>query len=121
LPPDEMENALQQMYRFQPGRDHGKPWAWGKGGRGEGPNDHDGRGPRYHPAGPDGHDGGPRGPAGMGPGGRRWDGEPGRGGPEGPHEGPPPFRGPGPRFEGRPRGSDPLGPPPSPADVGGQP
>src|SRR5690606_822739 len=25
LPPDEMEKALQRMYRFQPGRGHGKP------------------------------------------------------------------------------------------------
>jgi len=127
LPPDEMEKALQRMYRFQPGRDHGKPWAWGKRDRDDGPNDHDGRGPRFHPGGPDSPDGGPRGP--MGPGGRRWEGAPGRGGPDGSHEGPPPFRepgggfgegprpewegrGPGPHFEGRPRGPAPLGPPP---------
>lgn len=127
LPPDEMEKALQRMYRFQPGRDHGKPWAWGKRDRDDGPNDHDGRGPRFHPGGPDGPNGGPRGP--MGPGGRRWEGAPGHGGPDGPHEGPPPFRepsggfgggprpewerrGPGPHFEGRPRGPESLGPPP---------
>lgn len=128
LPPDEMEKALQRMYRFQPGRGHGKPWAWGKRDRPDGPNDHDGRGPRFHPGGPDGLDGGPRGPEGMGPGGRRWEGPPGRGGPGGPHEGPPfrergggfgegprpewEGRGPEPRFDGRPRGPAPLGPPP---------
>jgi hypothetical protein len=138
------------MYRFQPGRDHGKPWAWGKRDRDDGPNDHDGRGPRVRPGGPDGYHGGPRGPEGMGPGGRHWDGEPRRGGPDGPREGLPPFRGPGggfgggvrpeleglgpgPRFEGRPPGPEPLGPPPPvdeppaeqkpapPADVDDQP
>ena len=31
-----MEQALRRMYRFQPGRGNGKPWAWGKGERGDG-------------------------------------------------------------------------------------
>ena len=130
LPPDEMEKALQRMYRFQPGRDRGKPWAWGKGERRDGPHnrdDHEGNGPGFHPGGPDEGPRGPgMGPGGAGPGGRRWEGGPGRGGPDGPHEGPPPFRGPGPRFEGRPRGPEPLGPPPPrveepPAAAGEQP
>ena len=127
LPPDEMEKALQRMYRFQPGRDHGKPWAWGNRDRGDGPNDRDGRGPRFHPGGPDGYGGGPRGPEGMGPGGRRWESGPGRGVADGPHEGSPfrgpggfgagprperEGRGPGPHFEGGPRGPEPMGPPP---------
>ena len=130
LPPDEMEKALQRMYRFQPGRGNGKPWAWGKGERGDGPHGRDGRegrGPGFRPDGPEGPEGGPRGPGGMGPGGRRWEGGPGRGGPDGPHEGPPfrgpggfgagphpewEGRGPGPHFEGGPRGPEPLGPPP---------
>ncbi|MBA4104225.1 MAG: hypothetical protein C0485_00575 [Pirellula sp.] len=130
LPSDEMEKALRRMYRLQPGRGNGNPWAWGKGERGDGPHGRDGRGPGFRPGGPDDHEGGPRGPGGMGPGGRRWqDGVPGRGGPEERPNGPPPFRGPdgrfgvgprpewdgrgpGPHFEGGPPRPEDFGPPP---------
>ena len=133
LPPDEMEQALRRMYRFQPGRANGKPWAWGKGERGEGPHSREGRDGRG-PGGPGGPEGGPRGPGGPGLGdpGRRW--EEGRGGSDERFNGPPPFgggpnggpgngprpewdgRGRRPGFEGEPRGPGGFGPPPPPAD-----
>lgn len=132
LPPDEMEQALRQMYRFRPGHTSGKPWAWGRRGdgkRGDGPHDRDsfdGRGDGRGPGGPMGPDGEPRGPGGPGGPGRRWEDGPGR--PDERFNGPPPFgrgggpgdgprpewdgRGPGPRFNGGPFGPPEFAPPP---------
>lgn len=124
LPPGEMEQALRRLYRSQPGRGFGKPWAWdgpkqdgrrGPGGPG-GPEGRDGRGGFGHGA-PMGPNGGPGGP------GRPREGGPGR--PEGRPGGPPPHermgpgdrgeRGPfpGPEFEGERHGPPEFGPPPA--------
>ncbi|WP_428307126.1 anti-sigma factor family protein [Lacipirellula sp.] len=128
LPPGEMEQALRRLYRSQPGRGFGKPWAWdgpkqegrrGPGGPG-GPEGRDGRGGFGHGA-PMGPSGGPGGPGGRG---GHWEGGPGRpeGGPGGPppHErmgpgdrgGRGPFPGAGPEFEGEHHGPHEFGPPP---------
>jgi hypothetical protein len=129
LPPDEMEQALRRMYRFQPGRANGKPWAWGRGERGDGPHgregrdDREGRGEGLEPGGPDrpmGPEGGPRGPGGPG---RHWEEEQGRrdqrplGPPPlgrpgmGPHRPDRDGRDAGPRFDGPPRGGQAPVPP----------
>jgi hypothetical protein len=103
LPPDEMEKALRRMYRFQPGRGNGKPWAWGRGERGDGSHS---RGPEFGPGGPE------RGPHGPGGPGRRWEDGPGGGRPG---KGPDPDRdnrGPRPGFGRGPRGPEGFAPPP---------
>jgi hypothetical protein len=73
LPPAEMLQALQRLYRRQPGQGFGGPWAWGRDGQ--------------------------RGPGGPGGLGRSWQGPEGgpheRGGP-----GRPEFNGRGPDHEG---------------------
>jgi hypothetical protein len=106
LPPAEMQQALQRLYRRQPGPGFGGPWAWGRDGQ--------------------------RGPGGPGGPGRAWQGPPGgpreHGGPgrpefDGPgRPGDRPMRdGPGPRGGGRrpppgefggPGESPDFGPPP---------
>ena len=111
LPPGEMEQALRRLYRAQPGRGFGKPWAWGRSDRREmGPGRESGPGPNGGPGRND-HidergDGRRMGPRPDGPGGpghgppdgpRHWEGRPG-----GPGDGPGPFGpgGPPPRGEG---------------------